>query len=395
MKHLSILVLSLVFFFSNCNKDDNEPKSNPTIPDDLPAMQQDVDTVANVAELLSAVNVANQSGNITILLEDGTYELNQMLYLKKDNVDFRSKSGNRDAVILKGKGTSGGVGFIFNVTGKNFVAANITLGWVSNHGIQIHGEDDADNPFIHNVRFVNTGEQMLKVSYDSSKPDVGSDNGVVQYCLFEYPSGVGPQYYIGGVDAHNAGNWQVRYNTFKNIRSPENALAEHAIHFWSDSENTSVEGNVIINCDRGVGFGLGNRGHIGGIIKNNMIYTSRDVGIGLENASNVKVYNNSLFTQGYTNSIEYRFGNTSASITNNLCTKKIQLRDGASGELITNVVEVESSVFNNPSEGDLHINNNDERIVDVGTVLQEITIDIDKTERPKGAGYDIGAHEAF
>jgi len=392
MKHLALFLISGLLIFSNCKKEDSTTPDIIIPPEELPTQHENVIIVSNVAELEDAVVQANQSGNITIMFKDGTYELNQMIYITADHVDFRSESGNRDAVILKGKGTNGNVTHVFLIAAKNFIVGNLTLGWIKYHGIQIHGENNADNPLIHNVRFVDTGEQMLKVSYDNST-NVSSDNGAVQYCLFEYPSGVGPQYYIGGIDAHQAINWTVRYCTLKNIRSPESVLAEHAIHFWSDSKNTMVEGNTIINCDRGIGFGLGDRGHIGGIIKNNMIYTSRDVGIGLENASNVEVYNNSLYTKNYISSIEYRFANTTATIINNLCNGNIQERNNANGSLEHNLIGVDISVFSNPSAGDMHLNSNNELIIDAGKSLDLIKIDFDNESRPKGAGYDIGADE--
>jgi hypothetical protein len=139
----------------------------------------------------------------------------------------------------------------------------MTIGWVSNHAIQIHGEDNSSNTLISNLRIVDTYEQMVKISYNSSSSN-SSKNGKMEYCLLEYSSGMGPQYYIGGIDGHQCKNWTVRNNVFKNIRSPSEDVAEHAIHFWSNSEDTLVENNVIINCDRGIGFGLGSSGHSGG-----------------------------------------------------------------------------------------------------------------------------------
>ena len=229
------------------------------------------------------------------MLEDGTYELtSNLLYIGTNmtNLTLRSASGNRDAVIIRGQGMTGGVSHIFNVAASNFTVADMTIGWVANHPIQIHAETNADNCLIQNVRFVDANEQLLKVSGGFTL--LASDNGVVQCCLFEFTAGVANQWYTGGIDAHRAFNWIVRNNTFKHIRSPDAGLAEHAIHFWIDSEGTIVENNQIINCDRGIGFGLGGRGHTGGIIRNNMVHTSRDVGIGLESASNAKVYNLSL-----------------------------------------------------------------------------------------------------
>ena len=276
----TIIILSAFLVFSIFTNNTVAQCECPTLPPD----QGTVETVSTVAELQAALQQANQNGgNYTILLEDGTYELNNhLLYINQDmsNLTIRSKSGDRESVIIRGQGMDGNVGWIFNVAADNFTAADMTIGWVANHPIQIHAEHDADFPLIQNIKFVNAREQMLKVSGSTSSDF--SDGGVVQCCEFVFPDGVAFQYYTGGIDAHRAKDWEVRYNTFRHIRSPDNSLAEHAIHFWSNSENTLVENNLIIDCDRGIGFGLGNSGHVGGIIRNNFVHTSRDVGIGLE-----------------------------------------------------------------------------------------------------------------
>jgi len=354
---------------------------------------QDTVVVGNVDELVAAIERANAEGNLEILLEDGTYTLDDMLWVEGVNITVRGRSGNRDAVVIEGGGMSGPVSHVFNVTGDYFSAENMTVGRVANHGIQIHGDADCDYPRVVNVRFVDTGEQMLKVSYDPGNT-AASDGGLVENCLFEYTAGVGPQYYIGGVDAHRAYDWIVRGNTFRSIKSPEVDLAEHAVHFWSDSRGTIVEKNVITDCDRGIGFGLGESGHSGGTIRNNFVHTTRDVGIGLENASGARVYNNTLYTEGYPNSVEYRFGGTSGvSIINNLANGAIASRDGGSGTLGANVTDAEADWFVDPTAGNLHLTSSVPSVVDRGQTLADVADDIDGQTRPQGPAYDIGADE--
>ena len=205
------------------------------------------------------------------------------------------------------------------------------------------------------------------------------------------------------MDAHNAKNWKIRNNTFKNIKSPQEDLAEHAIHFWSDSEDTLVEGNTIINCDRGIGFGLGSRGHIGGIIRNNMIYhdgdngtyNTADVGIGLESVQGAEVYNNTIFHEhDYSNAIEYRFSaTTNVLIANNLTNKAVTRRDGASATVEDNVTSARRSWFVDPEAGDLHLSYPVPEVADQGRAVAGLTDDFDGEVRPQDNGYDIGADE--
>ena len=354
--------------------------------------------VSNATELSNAIGEANNGGDPIIELRDGTYTLDDMLWVEADGVTVCSISGKRDAVILEGRGMDGYVTHIFNIAGSNFTVRDMTLQRVGNHAIQV--QPGVDAIVIQNVHILDTGEQMVKVSYDPDNPALSSDNGVMESCLLEYSAGIGPQYYIGGIDAHRAKNWTVRDNTFMGIRSPGQDVAEHAIHFWSHSENTLVERNIIINCDRSIGFGLGDRGHIGGIIRNNMIYHDSsegfaDVGIGLEAAAHAQIYNNTIYHEhSYPNAIEYRFSNTTGIlIANNLTNREISSRDGASGTVSSNVINAQASWFSNPSGGDLHLNSPIPEVVDQGQTISGLTSDFDGESRPQGDEIDIGADE--
>lgn len=360
--------------------------------------------VSTVGALVKAVK--NARAGDTIVLEDGTYKLHEagvnMIWVSTPRLTVRSRSGDREKVILEGKGMQDeAVGWIFNVNARRFTVRDMTLQKVRNHAIQT--QVDVDHTVIRNLIIRDTGEQMVKVAYDPARQGHSSDHGVMEGCLLEYSAGVGPQQYIGGIDAHNARNWIVRDNTFKGIKSPGGEPAEHAIHFWSDSRNTLVERNLIINCDRGIGLGLGQRGHLGGIIRNNMIYHERrdpeglgDVAIGLESALNAWVYNNTIFMEhGYPRGIEYRWGGTrGVRIINNLTNKPIASRDGGRAVVRSNVTGSRAKWFLNPAAGDLHLKScTIGDVVDRGRHVAGLTDDFDGDTRPKGAGINIGADQ--
>ncbi|MFT6336552.1 MAG: hypothetical protein ACI86M_003576 [Saprospiraceae bacterium] len=398
MKKILFFLLAVLFTIQGitqtCDCTISEIENNKV--SSLDTVYGTIDTVGTVAEFKNAISQANSSGgNRTILIENGIYPIastSSYPYITASNVIFRSLSGNRDDVIITGTGMSSVAPLtenVFYIVGDNVIIADVTIKDVGNHGIAAQG----DNLLVHNVRIQDTYEQMLK---GTSAGD-GSDSSRVQCCLFEYTSGIGPNFYIGGIDVHEGNSWVVNDNVFKSISSPSGSIAEHAIHFWNSSSDNTVERNIIINCDRGIGFGLGGSSNDGGIIRNNMIFNDGsglfdDVGIGLESSPNTKVYNNTIHI-AYQNAIEYRFAETTnVDIANNLTNKIIKSRDGGQATVYSNITNASSSWYIEPSEGNLRLNENILTVVDAGANLSDVVYDLDKYARPP-ATTDIGAHE--
>ena len=239
-------------------------------------------------------------------------------------------------------------------------------------------------------------------------PPLPHDSG--ENCLFEFTSAWAYQHYTGGIDIHKGINWIVRDNLFLNIRNPsdQDGIAEHAVHFWrrcpTQAQNILVERNWIINCDRGIGFGLSNEagGHHGGksVIRNNMIYNDgkgghTDVGIGLEYADHVRIENNTVLIETYWAPIEYRFpGSTHLVFQNNLVNRPIRRRGGAPPPILSHNLEyVQSDWFVDRQAGDLRLTPTATPAIDSGLALPGIEEDVDGQARPRGNGWDLGADE--
>jgi len=306
----------------------------------LPACNKASLSVSMTDDLQSALDNA-ESGD-TILLQDGIYKIQPKTWaiqISKSNLTIRSKSGNREDVVIEGLGMHAQRQHGFFVRGDNITIADLTIQNVRNHCVQT--APGVDRLHIQNCILRNAGEQIVKVPTDQKKDP--AEGGVIEGCLLEYSAGIGPRYYIGGIDVHNGKGWIVRDNIFKFIRSPGGQIAEHAVHFWNNSVNTLVEKNQIITCDRGIGFGMNDKGHSGGIIRDNRIYHDgspgfNDVGIILESSPDTQISNNTIFLKNdYPNAIECRFPATkNVRIFNNKTNKKIRMRNGATALLRNN-----------------------------------------------------------
>lgn len=371
--------------------------------------------VGSVAELKRAVDAANDRKTPgTLLLGDGTYVLDvPALDLRCPGLVIRSASGNRDAVVVRGpdEGPGAAVANVFLVAANDVVIADLTLGWCRFHGIQVRGESpyDVSGLRVHNCRLANCNEQFIKGSSADADPE-GATDGIIEQCLFEFTGGWAYQYYTGGIDIHKGVRWTVRDNLFRNLRVPAGrpGMAEHAIHFWkrcpTRPQDIVVERNRIVNCDRGIGFGLVDAagGHQGGasVIRNNLVFNdgtgpATDVGIGLEHASGVRVDHNTVVIRGYWAPIEYRFaGSSNLVFRNNLVNLPIRRRDGAPEAAATiNLERIEAGWFRGLEEGDLRLTAGAGPAIDAAQPLPEVRDDAYGAPRPLGAAPDLGACE--
>lgn len=362
--------------------------------------------VNSVSSLVNAVNAANGGGEKTIFIADGYYPLNgNYLRITADGVSVASASGERAQVVLDGNYQTTE---IFQIVASNVTISNLTLQEAYYHPIHVMAADDHDvlNTVIKNVHIIDPGQQAIKINQDGAK-NYSPNNGLIEGCLIELTDAgrqkvldINGSCYTGGIDAHHAANWIIRDNEVRGFWCAD-GLSEHGIHLWSFSANTLVERNRIIDCDRGIGFGLGDSGHVGGIIRNNMLYHGpdhgeSDVGIGLESASGAQVYNNTIYHEHpYPNAIEYRFAaTTDVTISNNLSNRAITSRQGGSATLAANVTTALPTWFRNLAKEDLHLSNQLlPQVINKGIFINGLIDDVDKEYRPQNGGIDIGADE--
>jgi hypothetical protein len=364
--------------------------------------------------------VSRAPARATILLADGTYRLRSTLVVSKPGVAIRSVSGRAGAVMLDGNYSTGD---LVAVAASDVTVAELTLTKASFHLVHVVPKDGGPTirgVRLYRLRLIDGAEQFVKVNPNAAR-GAFVDLGRVECSTFRLtdrgrrhvPSDFLPCY-TGGIDAHGARGWVVRLNRFEDIRCGE-GLAEHAVHFWTGSRDTLVERNTIVDCARGIGFGLGERtdwarrygdqpgeayvGHYGGVIRNNVVVAGRpgmDTGIGLEQARGARVYHNTVYADpratGYFSSIDYRFPSTTVDIVNNLVTK-ITARDGARARRGRNVESVPPRWFRNPARLDFHLRRSATGAIDRGLEVSSAGLDIDGTPHAVGAP-DLGADEA-
>lgn len=341
----------------------------------------------NLQELLSKA-----APGTTIGLESGIYTLDgTSLRIETEGITLRGLSGSRETVILDGGYLSDE---LIQITASNTTIADLTLQKARHHPIHVTpAHSDIVNTLIYNVHVIDPGQQAIKINPNAERTYF-ADTGEIACSKIELTDSGRPMVgaingtcYTGGIDAHQAKGWQVRDNQIEGFWCP-NGLSEHGIHFWRGSRDTEIFRNRLVNNARGIGFGLTEDGnartysdtpcpqqaggyidHYHGRIMNNFILQADnelqqsqygfDSGIALAQSCGTKVLHNTVVSTAIPfSSIEYRFANTSAILTNNLVTHTIMQRDKAVAKLAGNVTGANLEIFIDPSNGDLHLRSN-------------------------------------
>ncbi len=395
-----------------------EPNSGCAL---LPLPSGSVVTVSSVDELVDAVNTASEG--TAILIEDGEYLFNgEYLWIDKPGMSIRSAGGDRSAVVIDGNYSSSE---IITVAASDVTIADLTIARAYTHPIHVVSTAASHTlrTLIYNVHIIDPREQAIKINPSAERTHF-TDYGTIACSRIEMTDEGRAQVsncYTGGVDAHQSEGWIIRDNHIEGFFC-DRGLSEHAVHMWRGCKDTIVERNVLVNNARGVGFGLADSGeartydnsgcsaggyvdHYGGIIRNNVIFASRDslftseygfdCGVCLWSACGAKVLHNTIVSTGDNfSSIEWRFSSSvDIDIINNIATHSLRERDNASAVQVGNLTDASLTLFVNASEGDFHLQAGAEDAIDRGEPLADGLCDEDMDGEPRDSAPDIGADE--
>jgi hypothetical protein len=392
--------------------------------DPLPEPSGMIIDVTPQDDLVAAV--AGAPPGATVLLAAGNYDLTGQSVWLGDGVTLRGQSDDPSAVVLDGGYDTNGGGMVNAASASGVTIADLTIQRPRFHAIHITANDAAANDaLIHRVRIFDPGEQAIKINH-SSNGNYADDGEIAcstitltepgRQQVMSYTSS-GSNCYTGGVDAHGARDWLVRDNIITGFWCSNSDLAEHGIHFWTGSRDTTVVRNHLVDNARGIGFGLtvGGRtyaddpcsgvndaSHYGGFVANNFVSATdpnlfaspngMDLGIGIWHACGATVVHNTVASdQAPFSSIEWRFPETSVELVNNLVSHTLRERDGASATMDGNMEDVTQG-YADLASADLHLAAGSPAIAQgsaLGAMLSPE--DIDGDVRPTGP--DVGADQ--
>lgn len=374
----------------------------------------------NSTESLRTALLGLQS-NTTILIAEGVYRADQTSEKRfltpvnepVEDVVIRGDTDDPSKVVIEGRdkfSSEAEFGIqLFNI--KNVVVADLTVQKVLYHCVDLQPTHGTSDVHLYNLRLFEAGEQLVKSSKGTN--GLGTQNLVIEYCVFEQANGWGVHPVLGyaygnGISAHQTTDLVIRHCTFRNLYYTTSDLAGPAVLVWSGSTGTKVEGNLFINCARGVAFGLseGGNGHTGGWIVNNIFYRdgsvkyASDVAFYVESSNTIVTHNTILVSGTYNSPVEVRYGaTTNVTVTNNIFDGGvIWERDGTAGNNIDNNVFVaQVGWFSNIRGEDFHLVTNNET---TSMVIDQVTTgwlqsDFDGDIRPQGSGWDLGADEVI
>jgi hypothetical protein len=343
-----------------------------------------------------------------VLLADGVYELVQHSVQITQSITVRGASGNRSAVVVRGRGYAPGPrseGFM--VHASNVTLADLSMTGMRDHAISIKGESGAQAPYVYNVHLYDVGTQHIK-----STPGNGVAGGVIACSRIGYSPGAVRGDYVNAIDVHGGIDWVVRDNEIYALWGDGSGCEVDvdcgryapgggpAILFWRGSRGTLVERNRILDSYRGIALGF-DTPHAGGVIRNNFVFSTRagaDAGIALDRADGAAVDHNTVLIGGdYQGAVEVR---RSANVVarNNLIDRPVWVRQDAPGNpnLLLAGNKTDAAPADLLAAAEPHLAAGSGAIDFAGVVdlpAMAADADLDLEPRPLGARRDAGCDE--
>lgn len=369
------------------------PKAPP-----LPKPAGAVLRVTTVAELIKAAQDVQPGG--TILVADGHYPLARVLDLHTDNITLRSESGQRDKVVIDGRGQLGELIGITRCSGVTI--ADLTIQNVKWNGFKLNSNVGVNRVTIYNCVIHNIWQRGIKgvMVPEQDREKLRPYDCRVQYCLFynDRPKELSDDNddrfngdYVGGMDIMYAKRWTISDNVFVGIHG-RHGEARGAIFLWVNTEDCTIERNIIIDCDSGICLGNSHRGEgtqvhcTGCIVRNNFVTRCPENGILADYTRNCQILHNTIHDprSRLQRLIRLVHDNDGLVVAQNLLSgPPMRVETPSAKRIEGNVTQDVTRWLVDPAAGDLHLRPGAAEVL--GSVQRLVTVpeDLDGQKRPE------------
>ena len=384
------------------------PRVAPSLPKPVGAVVR----VTTVDQFTAAVD-ALKTGQ-TILLAPGVYKMPRSITIEGVNkVAVRGDSRDRAKVVLDFSESTHTEGVRFQRC-RDVILADLTVQNVSQNGIKIDGDLQAEKVTIHNVVSRNVWQRHVKgpkvPSGPNGKPDYSRGHRI-QYCLFENdrPKRIGDDpyedrdprifghNYLGGIDMMNADGLVIADSVFRNLHGKTHE-GRGAVFLWINSKDCIVERNLFLDCDQGVclgnGSGLDEPMHATGcIVRNNFIVRCPEGNLFTAHTKDCRILNNTVHDPDGRRLFRAIADNQDLVVAGNIFSGPPIPRESMGGGIVLrdNLNRPLAEYFRDPAKGDLHLLAAAKDAIDRGLTEPLVPGDIDGTKRVSPS--DLGADE--
>lgn len=212
-----------------------------------------------------------------------------------------------------------------------------------------------------------------------------------------------------GIDCNFCDDFLISGNYLHDIRQPSSEPYSHydrgsCIQMKSASKNVVIERNKIARCHIGIvygGEGMASPEHIGGVVRNNLIYASGEIAIAVVNVNGGKILHNTLYGNAEAIRVARDLRNPESRnvvlIANNILDGRVRVlykRDGVT-QLANYTLNGKdaASLFRDAASYDFRLLPTAAQVIGKGADLGgQVTDDFAGALRPKGGAADLGAY---